>query len=56
MQIELESLKNESDVFSQERRQKVEELLEKKRQEASEMTVIWQTGAYLHGVFRSFVA
>ena len=37
-------MKNESDVFSVERRQKVEEGLTKKRQEASEMEVIWQKG------------
>ncbi|KAK0212573.1 P-loop containing nucleoside triphosphate hydrolase protein [Desarmillaria ectypa] len=42
LQIELESLKNESDVFSVERRQKVEADLAIKRQEASELTLIWK--------------
>ena len=44
LQIELESLKNENDVFSVERRQKVEEGLTKKRKEAREMEVVWQKG------------
>ncbi|KAI0080314.1 P-loop containing nucleoside triphosphate hydrolase protein [Panus rudis PR-1116 ss-1] len=43
LQIELESLKNESDVFSVERRNKVEEDLKKKREEAEKLTAIWQT-------------
>ncbi|KAL0954188.1 hypothetical protein HGRIS_005316 [Hohenbuehelia grisea] len=42
LQIELESLKNESDVFSVERRTKVEETLANKREEASKLTSIWQ--------------
>ncbi|KAJ8084861.1 chaperone ATPase hsp78 [Marasmius tenuissimus] len=42
LQIELESLRNESDVFSVERKQKVEETLEKKRAEANRLTEIWQ--------------
>ena len=44
LQIELESLKNEVDVFSVERRTKVEEELRVKRQEAQELTAIWQNG------------
>ena len=44
LQIELESLKNETDVFSIERRNAVEELLKDKRQIASELTTIWQAG------------
>jgi len=46
LQIELESLKNEADVFSVERRQNVEQELRDKRQEAKELTSIWQAGAY----------
>ncbi|KAF8909848.1 P-loop containing nucleoside triphosphate hydrolase protein [Mucidula mucida] len=42
LQIELESLKNESDIFSVERRQKVETDLAAKRDEASRLTAIWQ--------------
>ncbi|KAJ7736570.1 P-loop containing nucleoside triphosphate hydrolase protein [Mycena maculata] len=43
LQIELESLKNEADTFSIERRRKVEADLKVKRQEASQLTSIWQT-------------
>lgn len=42
LQIELESLKNESDVFSVERRGKVEKDLEHKREEAERLTSIWK--------------
>ncbi|KAL4241664.1 ATP-dependent Clp protease/Chaperone ClpA/ClpB [Abortiporus biennis] len=42
LEIELESLKNESDVFSVERRRKVEEDLKSKRDEAAQLTSIWQ--------------
>ncbi|KAJ8514426.1 hypothetical protein ONZ45_g8043 [Pleurotus djamor] len=42
LQIELESLKNESDVFSVERRKKVEDTLKEKREQASELVTIWQ--------------
>ncbi|KAN0088354.1 P-loop containing nucleoside triphosphate hydrolase protein [Tylopilus felleus] len=42
LQIELESLKNESDVFSVERRTKLESVLRSKREEAQELTAIWQ--------------
>ncbi|KAG0706417.1 P-loop containing nucleoside triphosphate hydrolase protein [Suillus ampliporus] len=42
LQIELESLKNEVDVFSVERRTKVEEELHIKKEEAQELTAIWQ--------------
>jgi hypothetical protein len=45
LQIELESLKNEVDVFSVERRAKVEEGLRNKKKEAQELTTIWQNGA-----------
>ena len=47
LQIELESLKNETDVFSVERRNAVEVLLKNKRQKASEITTIWQAGRKL---------
>ncbi|KAL1673496.1 P-loop containing nucleoside triphosphate hydrolase protein [Schizophyllum commune] len=42
LQIELESLKNESDVFSAERRLKVEAELKEKKAEAERLTDIWQ--------------
>ncbi|KAJ8585212.1 P-loop containing nucleoside triphosphate hydrolase protein [Rhizopogon salebrosus TDB-379] len=42
LQIELESLKNEVDVFSVERRTIVEEELRVKKEEAQELTAIWQ--------------
>jgi len=45
LQIELESLKNETDVFSVERRNKVESELLLKRQEASALTSVWKAGA-----------
>ena len=44
LQIELESLKNESDTFSVERRNKVEQELKEKREEAAALTGVWQTG------------
>ncbi|KAK0195687.1 P-loop containing nucleoside triphosphate hydrolase protein [Armillaria mellea] len=43
LQIELASLRNESDVFSVERRQKVEADLAAKREEASKLTSVWKT-------------
>ena len=46
LQIELESLRNETDVFSVERRHTVEANLEKKKAEAQRLTEIWQAGAY----------
>lgn len=46
LEIERESLRNESDVFSVERRTKVEETLKEKREEAERLTAIWQAGAY----------
>ncbi|CAK5267936.1 unnamed protein product [Mycena citricolor] len=42
LQIELESLKKESDVFSVERRSAVEEEIKTKRQSAAEVERIWQ--------------
>ena len=47
LQIELESLKNETDVFSSERRRAVERELEAKRAEAGKLTTVWQDGAWL---------
>ncbi len=44
LQIELESLKNETDVFSVERRNKVESELLVKRHEASALTSVWKAG------------
>ncbi|KAJ7905906.1 P-loop containing nucleoside triphosphate hydrolase protein [Mycena leptocephala] len=43
LQIELESLKKESDTFSVERRVAVEADIKTKREQASEMLMIWQT-------------
>lgn len=42
LEIERESLRNETDVFSVERRTKVEETLKQKQTEASRLTEIWQ--------------
>lgn len=42
IQIELESLKNEMDVFSQERKAKLERDLARKREEAEALTAVWQ--------------
>ncbi|KAJ3480716.1 hypothetical protein NLI96_g8154 [Meripilus lineatus] len=42
LEIELESLKKESDVFSVERRNKVEEELRNKRAESQNLTSLWQ--------------
>ncbi len=42
LEIERESLKNETDVFSVERRQQVENTLKTKREEAEELTTVWQ--------------
>ncbi|KAF8448727.1 P-loop containing nucleoside triphosphate hydrolase protein [Boletus edulis BED1] len=44
LQIELESLKNETDVFSVERQTKLENDLRFKRDEAQQLTAIWQNG------------
>lgn len=52
LQIELESLKNEVDVFSVERRAKVEEELRIKMEEAQELTAIWQNGVVYPTVMR----
>jgi ATP-dependent Clp protease ATP-binding subunit ClpB len=46
LQIELESLKNESDVFSAERRANVEDNLRSKREAATQLTRLWQAGVY----------
>ncbi|KAI3607949.1 heat shock protein mitochondrial precursor [Moniliophthora roreri] len=43
LQIELESLRNETDVMSVERRQKVEDTLSRKKEEAKRLTEIWQS-------------
>jgi ATP-dependent Clp protease ATP-binding subunit ClpB len=47
LQIELESLKNEMDTFSIERRLKVEDDLKTIRQKAQELSAVWQAGRYL---------
>lgn len=44
LQIELESLKKESDVFSVERRQNVESELAAKKEKAARLNTIWQEG------------
>ena len=44
LQIEVESSKNEADVFSVERRTKIEQDLKAKREEAENLTQIWQDG------------
>ena len=45
MEIELESLKTEADVFSVERRGKIEKDLKERKEKAEELTAIWQNGA-----------
>lgn len=45
MQIELESLKAETDIFSVERRSKIERDLKERKERAEELTAIWQNGA-----------
>ncbi|KAF9224283.1 P-loop containing nucleoside triphosphate hydrolase protein [Gyrodon lividus] len=42
LQIELESLKSETDVFSVQRRAKLENDLRRKKEEAQQLTAIWQ--------------
>ncbi|GLB41469.1 putative P-loop containing nucleoside triphosphate hydrolase protein [Lyophyllum shimeji] len=42
LEIELESLKNETDVFSVERREKVEETLRSRKEEAGRLEGVWQ--------------
>ncbi|KAI0653571.1 P-loop containing nucleoside triphosphate hydrolase protein [Cubamyces menziesii] len=42
LEIERESLKNETDVFSVERRAKVEQTLKEKRELAEQLTQVWQ--------------
>lgn len=46
LQIELESLKNETDVFSLERKQSVDKELAEKRKEADRLTSVWQEGTF----------
>ena len=48
MEIELESLKAETDVFSVERRSKIEKDLMERKERAEELTVIWQNGISHH--------
>lgn len=45
MEIELESLKAETDVFSVERRGKIEKDLKERKEKAEELTAVWQNGA-----------
>ena len=42
LEIERESLKNETDVFSVERRQKVEATLKEKQEQREQLTQVWQ--------------
>lgn len=51
LQIELESLRNETDVFSVERQTKLESDLGLKREEAQELTAIWQNGMMFKTLF-----
>ena len=48
LEIELESLKKESDVFSVERRKKVENDLKEKREDSERLSTLWQAGMMLH--------
>jgi hypothetical protein len=47
MQIELESLKNETDEFSTERGAKIEKDLKTTKETAQALTEIWQAGPLL---------
>ena len=52
IEIELESLKAETDVFSVERRRKIEKDLKERKEKAEELTAIWQNGTPIpHNVF-----
>ena len=52
IEIELESLKAETDVFSVERRRKIEKDLKERKEKAEELTAIWQNGTLIpHNVF-----
>jgi ATP-dependent Clp protease ATP-binding subunit ClpB len=42
IQIELESLKNEKDRISVDRREKLEHSLEEKKKEAADLTEVWE--------------
>lgn len=48
IQIELESLKNEKDRVSIDRRDKLELSLAEKRKEVEELTKVWQQEKYQH--------
>lgn len=52
LQIELESLRNESDVFSVERRTAAEKELATKRTEASRLEELWRAGVWHHGLVK----
>ena len=52
LEIELESLKKESDLFSVERRNKVEQDLREKRDESEKLTAMWQAGMHPFSVLR----
>jgi ATP-dependent Clp protease ATP-binding subunit ClpB len=53
LQIELESLKNESDVYSVERREEVERQLKGKREDASRLGELWQAGGLIRQIFET---
>ncbi|KAG5636790.1 hypothetical protein H0H81_006843 [Sphagnurus paluster] len=53
LEIELESLKNETDVFSVERRAKVESDLSLKKEEAAQLTSLWQAANHSHNKERT---
>jgi hypothetical protein len=46
IQIELESLKNEKDRISIDRREKLEKSLSEKRKEVEELTKVWEQEKY----------
>ncbi|KAG6369205.1 hypothetical protein JVT61DRAFT_15640 [Boletus reticuloceps] len=50
LQTEPESLKNKIDVFGIERCSKLKNNLRLQREQAQEMTVIWQNGMTLHNI------
>jgi ATP-dependent Clp protease ATP-binding subunit ClpA len=52
IQIELESLKNETDAFSIERRETLERELQSKREDISRLTKMWHDGTRFWLVYR----
>ena len=56
IQIELESLKNEKDRISVDRREKLELNLSEKRKEVEELTKVWQKEKYCLPLLHTCIA